>query len=68
MKSLTFRRNSRQTVRAIQPAAQPRKRSQLIENTASKHMEVFQTWLLHIGATPKAGLPASQIGMYTDFN
>ena len=43
------------------------RRSQLIENRASNTQKIFQNWLLRTGYSPKAGLPASQIGIYTDF-
>lgn len=45
----------------------PVRRSQLIENNGADSENVFQNWLLRTGHSPKAGLPASQIGIYTDF-
>lgn len=67
MKRSAFVKTSRRPLKTLQ-TARPVKRSQLIENDASKQMDLFQAWLLYIGASPKTGLPASQIGMYTDFN
>lgn len=38
------------------------------ETYPSKQMELFEAWLLYIGASSKTGLPVSWTGMYTDFN
>ena len=54
---------ARSSVRFNQPVV---KRSQLIENKVTPE-DIFQNWLLRTGHSPKAGLPASQIGIYTDF-
>lgn len=61
VKSTAFRKITRRTVKA-------EKRSQLVENNEAKPFENFQNWLLRTGASPQASLPASQIGLYTDFN
>ena len=66
MKTHALRKKSTRVGRIGQPLKV--RRSQLIENNLPKPYEVFQTWLLHVGASPRAGFPASQIGMYTDFN
>lgn len=43
------------------------KRSQLVEGKIFPAQDLFQNWLLRTGHSPQAGLPASQIGIYTDF-
>lgn len=76
MKTMPVKKNTFQVRRSnlnfIQPsfhkpASSVLKRSQLIENRAANTQEIFQNWLLRTGCSPKAGLPASQIGIYTDF-
>ncbi len=52
-------------IRFVKPAP---KRSQLVESGPFNPNQIFRNWLLRTGGSPEAGLPASQIGLYTNFD
>ncbi len=65
MKLLIPRKIRSRKAAALKPAA---KRSQLLENSDPNPSQVFNAWLIRTGVSPEAGLPASRIGIYTDFD